>query len=147
MKSRWREMKLGQEKGICIICAYAVIVGIFFLIAGIVHGNDDIDKKDVKALEVEVAQQEQVGVFTAYTACIEETDSDPTITASNQVVRVGIVANNCLPFGTKIKVKNKIYEVQDRMNARYGCNKFDIYMCEYSEAINFGIRELEYEII
>jgi len=78
---------------------------------------------------------------------LDETDNDPTITASNQVVRIGIIANNCLPFGTKIKVKDNIYEVQDRMHERYGCSKFDIYMCDYYDAINFGIKELPYEII
>jgi 3D (Asp-Asp-Asp) domain-containing protein len=134
-------MKLSQEKGICFICAYAVIIGLCFVIIGIVHINDDKD------IDVEVLPQEQTGVFTAYTACVDETDSDPTITASNQVVRKGIIANNCLPFGTKIKVKNKIYEVQDRMHERFGCNKFDIYMCDRYDAINFGIKELSYEII
>ena len=134
-------MKLQNEKGICYICAYAVIVGISFVTVGIAHS---IDNKDIEA---ETVSQEQTGVFTAYTASVKETDSDPTITASNQVVRIGIVANNCLPFGTKIKVKDKIYEVQDRMNNRYGCDKFDIYMCDYSDAINFGRREMQYEII
>ena len=134
-------MKLRQEKWICFICAYAVIIGICFVIIGIVHNDDNKDT------DVEVVSQEQTGIFTAYTACVEETDSDPTITASNQVVRKGIIANNCLPFGTKIKVRNKIYEVQDRMHERFGCNKFDIYMCDRYDAVNFGIKELSYEII
>ena len=137
-------MKLRQEKGICFICAYAVIIGLCFIIIGIVHGSDNIDNKDI---EVNTVSQKQTGVFTAYTASVEETDEDPTITASNQEVRNGIIANNCLPFGTKIKVKGRIYEVQDRMNERFGCNKFDIYMCDYYDAINFGRRELQYEII
>jgi 3D (Asp-Asp-Asp) domain-containing protein len=127
-------MKLMQEKGICFICAYAVIIGICFVIVGIVHS---IDNKDDKEMDVITVSPEQTGVFTAYTASVAETDSDPTITASNQVVRKGIVANNCLPFGTKIKVNENIYEVQDRMNNRYGCDKFDIYMCDYYDAINF----------
>jgi len=137
-------MKLRQEKGICFICAYAVIIGLCFVIVGIVHS---FDNKDDKEMDVEIVSQKQVGVFTAYTASVDETDEDPTITASNQEVRKGIIANNCLPFGTKIKVKDRIYEVQDRMNERFGCNKFDIYMCDYYDAINFGRRELQYEII
>jgi 3D (Asp-Asp-Asp) domain-containing protein len=87
------------------------------------------------------------GMFTAYTADGAQTDSSPTITASNQKVQEGIIANNCLPFGTKIKVNGKIYEVQDRMHDRYGCDNFDIYMHDYSRAVNFGIRPLKYEII
>jgi 3D (Asp-Asp-Asp) domain-containing protein len=62
-------------------------------------------------------------------------------------VRKGIIANNCLPFGTKIKVNNKIFEIQDRMNERYGCDNFDIYMTKYYKAIDFGRQTLEYEII
>jgi 3D (Asp-Asp-Asp) domain-containing protein len=139
-----KAMKLRQEKGICFICAYAVIVGLCFVIIGIVHS---IDNKDDKEMDVKIVSQKRTGVFTAYTACVDETDEDPTITASNQEVRKGIIANNCLPFGTKIKVKDNIYEVQDRMNERFGCNKFDIYMCDYYDAINFGRRELQYEII
>ena len=141
-------MNLQNEKGICYICAYAVIIGIFFVIVGIVHSFDNKDDQlmDVK-MDIKVASLEQKGIFTAYTASVAETDDDPTITASNQVVRKGIVANNCLPFGTKIKVNDKIYEVQDRMNERFGCDKFDIYMCDYYDAISFGRREMHYEII
>lgn len=137
-------MKLQNEKGICYICAYTVIIGIFFVTVGIVH---NFDNKDDKEIDIETVSQELTGVFTAYTASIAETDDDPTITASNQEVRRGIIANNCLPFGTKIKVNDKIYEVQDRMNERYGCHKFDIYMCDYYDAVSFGIKELPYEII
>ena len=90
---------------------------------------------------------EKTGIFTAYTADMAQTDSSPTITASNQTVQEGIVANNCLPFGTKIKVNGKIYQVQDRMNNRYGCDNFDIYMSDNSTAIDFGKQPLPYEII
>jgi 3D (Asp-Asp-Asp) domain-containing protein len=90
---------------------------------------------------------EKTGVFSAYTAEVAQTDSTPTITASNQTVQTGFIANNCLPFGTKIKVNGTIYEVQDRMHDRYGCDKFDIYMVDYSKAVNFGIQPLKYEII
>lgn len=89
----------------------------------------------------------KAGIFTAYTASAAETDNTPLITANNQEVRKGIIANNCLPFGTMIRVNSEIYEVQDRMNARYGCDCFDIFMWNYSEAIYFGRQELEYELI
>jgi 3D (Asp-Asp-Asp) domain-containing protein len=62
-------------------------------------------------------------------------------------VKKGIIANNCLPFGTKIKVDNKIFEIQDRMNQRYGCDSFDIYMTKYQKAKDFGRQTLKYEII
>ena len=127
-----------KKEWIGFICAYAVIVGIFFIILGLSHKDETENNMD---------SQQQRGVFTAYTASVDETDSDPTITASNQKVRIGIIANNCLPFGTKIRVNGKIYEVQDRMNERYGCDKFDIYMCDHPNAVEFGKKVMLYEII
>ena len=91
--------------------------------------------------------EERTGIFTAYTAEMAQTDSSPTITASNQPVQEGIVANNCLPFGTKIKVNGKIYEVHDRMNDRYGCENFDIYMADNAAAADFGKQPLTYEVL
>ena len=98
-----------------------------------------------RALSQQTTQK--AGIFTAYTARVAETDSTPTITASNQEVKQGIIANNCLPFGTKIRINTEIYEVQDRMHSRYGCDCFDIYMTTYSEALDFGRQELEYELM
>jgi len=131
-------MKIWQEKGIFLICMYGIIIGICFVVIGICNFNNMTEN---------TLSQENVGVFTAYTASVCETDSDPMITASNKKVREGIVANNCLPFGTKIIVNDRIYEVQDRMNERYGCDNFDIYMCDYSDAISFGRQTLPYEFI
>jgi 3D (Asp-Asp-Asp) domain-containing protein len=131
-------MKIMKQEWIGFLCVYAVIAGIFFIILGLSHKADTDEN---------MVLQQQKGVFTAYTACIDETDSDPMVTASNKKVRRGIIANNCLPFGTRIKVNGKIYEVQDRMNERYGCDKFDIYMCDHPDAVEFGKKVLSYEII
>ena len=83
-----------------------------------------------------------VGIVTAYTSEESQTDSTPFITASNQKVRDGIVANNCLPFGTKVEIAGKVYEVQDRKNKRYGCEWYDIWFASKKEALEFGIQEL-----
>jgi 3D (Asp-Asp-Asp) domain-containing protein len=90
---------------------------------------------------------EKSGVFTAYNAEAAQTDNTPLVTASGQKVNKGIIANNCLPFGTKIEVNNEIFEVQDRMHARYGCDYFDIFMWDYHEARQFGKQELNYKIV
>lgn len=81
-----------------------------------------------------------------YTSSVEETDSDPWTTASSKKVRSGIVANNCLKFGTKILIDGKEYEVQDRMNARYSCHHFDIWFNTKTEAKNWGKRFKEVKI-
>lgn len=106
---------------------------LFFIFTFVLENNNDLQKK--------------IGIFTAYTATVSQTDSSPTITASNKKISEGMVANNCLPFGTKIKVNDKIFEIQDRMNVRHGCDRFDIYMHNYSDAIDFGIKKLKYELI
>ena len=88
----------------------------------------------------------KIGIFTAYNAIAAQTDDNPHITASGIQVTEGIIANNCLPFGTRIEVNNKTYEVQDRMNRRYGCDNFDIFMWDYEEAVEFGVQKLDYNI-
>jgi len=84
--------------------------------------------------------------LSAYNPVEEQCDSTPDITASGRKVREGYIANNCLPFGTIVKIEGKYYEVQDRMNKRYSCEYFDILMFDYHEAIVFGrqIKEIKY---
>lgn len=86
-------------------------------------------------------------VITAYSSTVEETDSTPFITASGKTVRDGIVANNLLPFGTKVRIPelygDKVFVVQDRMNPRIGGHHLDIWFPSHSEAEVFG-SELSY---
>lgn len=77
-------------------------------------------------------------ILTAYSSSEDETDSDPHITASNQEVHEGVIANNCWPFGTRLAWGGKIFIVKDRMNARYECNHVDIWHRTAEEAIQFG---------
>lgn len=86
-------------------------------------------------------------IVTAYNSEIGQTDADPFTTASGKRVREGIVANNCLPFGTKVHISGREYVVEDRMNSRYSCECFDIWMPEHSDAIKFGRQVIETEIL
>ncbi|MFA5742808.1 MAG: hypothetical protein WCX77_02510 [Candidatus Paceibacterota bacterium] len=90
-------------------------------------------------------------VLTAYSSTVEETDDTPFITANGSTVRDGIVANNLLPFGTKIKIPelygNKIFTVEDRMNARKSKYNFDIWFPSHDSATDFGIKSTYIEII
>ena len=126
-------MAIKQKIALFCLCK-VVVIGMLFLILR-------------HSAEIDMNSPERAGIFTAYTASIFQTDSTPKITASNINVRKGIIANNCLPFGTRIKVNDKIYEIQDRMNQRYGCDSFDIYMTKNYKAIDFGRQTLKYEII
>ena len=85
-------------------------------------------------------------IVTAYTSSEDETDDTPHITASGERTRKGIVANNCLEFGTVVEIKGKHYEVQDRLNKRYGCKHYDIWVETKDEAFEWGRRELSVAI-
>lgn len=82
-------------------------------------------------------------ILTAYSSSEDETDSSPKITASNQEVHEGVVANNCLPFGTRLAWEGKTYVVKDRKNKRYGCEWFDIWHPSKESALEFGIKRNE----
>ncbi|MFA5995690.1 MAG: hypothetical protein WCW27_00285 [Patescibacteria group bacterium] len=78
----------------------------------------------------------------AYSSTVDQTDGDPFTTASGAKVADGIVATNCLPFGTKIKIPSlfpdKTFIVQDRMAAWHGCNSIDIWFPSRQAAFTFG---------
>ena len=92
-----------------------------------------------------------LAIVTAYSSTPWETDGDPYITASGKMVRDGIVANNFLPFGTKIKIPeifgDKIFVVEDRMSFVKGKYQFDIWVEDYFEALKFGAKKTYVEII
>ena len=98
---------------------------------------------DEKKVETTYLGLSHEGVVTGYNSLPEQTDDTPFITASGQRTRDGIVANNCLKFGTLVVIGEKTYEVQDRMNKRYGCEHYDIWMEYKSDAVHFGVQHLE----
>lgn len=89
-------------------------------------------------------------MLTAYSSTYFECDGNPFRTASGTSVRDGIVATNFLPFGTKIKIPeifgDKIFVVEDRMAKRYW-KTIDIWMPSYQQALNFGVKYSEIEIL
>ena len=91
------------------------------------------------------------GLITAYSSTPWETDDTPFLTAAGTQVRDGIVANNLLPFGTKIRIPEiygeKVFVVEDRMNWKKGKYYFDIWFPSYSEALNFGAKRAYIEIL
>lgn len=95
----------------------------------------------------EVKNELLPAVVTAYSSEIAQTDDTPFTTASNEEVRKGIVANNCLDFGTKVLIEGQEYEVQDRMNSRYGCHHFDIWFPKKETAVEWGRQHHIIEVI
>jgi len=90
-------------------------------------------------------------VITAYSSTPDQTDDTPFITASGKYVRAGIIANNMLPFGTKIKIPklygDQIFVVEDRMNRRKSDYHIDIWMPTKTSALNFGVKTAEIVVL
>lgn len=90
-------------------------------------------------------------IVTAYSSTVFETDDDPFTTAAGTTVRDGIIANNLLPFGTKVRMPelygDKIFVVEDRMNRRKGPYHFDIWFPSHWEAKNFGAQNTYLEVL
>ncbi|MFH1423663.1 MAG: 3D domain-containing protein [Candidatus Nealsonbacteria bacterium] len=90
-------------------------------------------------------------IITAYSSTPEETDDTPFITAANTTVRDGVIANNLLPFGTKVRIPelygDKVFTVEDRMNRRKGYYHFDIWFPSHQEAENFGAKLTHIEVL
>lgn len=90
-------------------------------------------------------------VLTAYSSTPDQTDDDPFIAASGKRVYDGMVAANWLPLGTKIKIPSlygdKIFTVDDRMNARYGYGRMDIWMGAPRAVVkSFGVKRAVVEV-
>jgi len=86
---------------------------------------------------------------TAYNSLAGQTDDTPFITASGTTTRHGVLAANFLPIGTRVKIPeiygDDVFIVEDRMNARYD-KRVDIWMESYSDAIQFGYKNIQIEV-
>lgn len=89
-------------------------------------------------------------IVTAYSSTVDQCDASPFITAKGTMVRDGIVATNFLPFGTKITFPllypGKVFVVEDRM-ALKNSHKVDIWFPSRSEAIQFGVKYTQIEVV
>ena len=90
-------------------------------------------------------------LMTAYSSTRDQTDGDPFTTASGQRVKDGIIAMNGVPFGTKVRIPekfgSKVFVVQDRMHARYGSSRGDIWMKTRNDAKQWGVKRVKVEIL
>jgi len=85
---------------------------------------------------------------TAYSSTHDQTDGNPFITASGAYVAPDVLAANFAPLGTVVRIGDAEYTVLDRMNSRYnGKYIIDIWFPTRAEALAFGVRVLELEIV
>jgi len=90
-------------------------------------------------------------VITGYSSSFDETDETPFLTAHGTKTRDGIIANNLLPFDTKIRIPelygDKIFVIEDRMNWQKSYYHIDIWFPSKEEAKNFGAKIAYIEIL
>ena len=110
--------------------------------AYVAKASNEIVQKALRTIKV---------VVTAYSSTPDQTDDTPFITASGKRVAENIVANNMLPFGTKIKIPalygDKIFIIGDRMNKRYDSDHLDLWMPTRDLALKFGVKKAEIQIL
>ena len=85
---------------------------------------------------------------TAYCSCARCCGKTNGITAMGTKATANhtIAASAQFPFGTKIKINGTVYTVEDRGGAITG-NKIDIYMNSHQEALAWGVRYLDIEVM
>ncbi len=90
-------------------------------------------------------------VATAYSSTPDQTDASPYTTSNGKPVYDGLIAANWLPYNTKIRIPDyfgeKIFTVNDRMNARYKTGRMDLWMKSRADARQFGARRVRIQIV
>ena len=153
-------LNIVKNNKICASIFAGIVVGICFL--GIIMPQATcadfanttnasyVAKAYNEGLKGNVAKTIKV-VVTAYSSTIDQTDDTPFITASGKHVADGIIANNMLPIGTKVKIPSlygdKVFTVEDRMNKKKSDYNVDIWMPTRTSALNFGVKTAEIEIL
>lgn len=92
----------------------------------------------------------QSGVYkvTAYCACMQCCGKTNGITASGVKATANhtIAAPKTFAFGTKVVINGITYTVEDRGGAIQG-NRIDIYMNSHAEALSWGVRYVNVEVL
>jgi 3D (Asp-Asp-Asp) domain-containing protein len=88
---------------------------------------------------------------SAYSSTVDQCDGDPFTTASGAKVADGGIAMNGIAFGTKIRIPayygDKVFTVTDRMNAKWGNKRIDIWMATRAAAKQWGVRTVTIEVL
>ncbi len=100
-----------------------------------------------------IARETYLIPITAYTSDVAQTDSTPCIAARGfdlcEHNEEDVIAANFLRMGTKVRIPelygDRVFTVVDRMNARYSYH-VDIWMKEYDDAKNFGLKFATIEV-
>lgn len=97
-------------------------------------------------------------IATAYSSEVAQTDNTPCITATGYDVcenyakygAANTIASNFLPLHAIVKIPelygDQVFVVRDRMNARYGYNRIDVWLPTKGQAVRFGAKKITIEV-
>lgn len=101
-----------------------------------------------------VVEKEFTMKSSAYTSSVECTGKTPAdsgygVTASGMKAQYGVVAvdPNVIPLGTKLYIEGYGYAVAGDTGGAIKGNKIDLYFNTYSEAINYGVRQVKVYVL
>lgn len=124
---------------------------------GFVSGNDGVIGELPVSAEREPVKTIWV-VVTAYSSTADQTDSTPCIAAKGfdlckayaELGEGNTIAANFLTINKQVKLPelfgDKTFAVRDRMNARYGQGRIDVWMPTREMAKEFGVKRVKMEI-
>ena len=149
---------------ITILLIISILLIIFFsffvnVLYTTVNTHDYFMPDNVPLTDIRLLSPNNTTTFTAYSLSVDETDDTPCIGAGNNnlcelrpILRENcqiICASRDLPLDTIVYIDGfGECVIKDRMNKRYaGTGRIDILMDTKQEALNFGIRTLNYVIV
>jgi len=68
------------------------------------------------------------------------------VMANGEKVHDGALANDVLPFGTKVLIDNEEFVVKDRFGAGHPVERFDRYVVSRGAAVRHGVRKVTVQI-
>ena len=92
----------------------------------------------------------EISAYSEKDSCHYPTEGG-CLVASGKVAKVGMVATNLYPFGTRLLIDGEVYIVEDRIAKRYGNTRIDIFVGygdeAHENAIKWGIKKLEVKVL
>lgn len=90
-------------------------------------------------------------IITAYCACRlccgdHAHSLQRTASGTRPLAGKTLAAPRNVPFGTRVKINNRVYIVEDRTARRYN-NRWDIYFTKHRDAVKFGRKQLTIKIL
>lgn len=111
-----------------------------------------IDEYEYLISDLEKNQWTSLGIYelTAYCPCVKCSGNWDKITATGTKATEGKtigVDPNLIPYGSKIKINDKIYIAEDTGTALKDKKVIDIFMESHEDALNFGRQKAEIYIL